>query len=397
MKSGRIIAVATVCVVGVAGVMYYSAMRGKAPEASPSSSPSVKVTQMEPPQEKRVPSEAELREMAKTHVGAIQDVARRADAVSEVLVSGTYEEGETTEAKAAAKELAELENSLQDSMATLTQQLLTQPELTTNAIAMLQDETDPETMLMIARAIGEAAPILRGRFPADLLLKMAEKDASPQRRQAALLALSFLTPIPPDVESRVSELSQTASVVDVRVSAINCMGTWMSRDRDLTQRISEALLPAREASQEPVVRGMVIQTIGNMDTPLTPKVLEAMADAVTRETEATNRSLAAVALGSGASPENRQAVVSVLENAYLTEAEIDTKRHILTQIIKATRDTEVLKRLPTPDPLLAQDVNDYIEILASVDRNDWTKIWEQKSDRDDRRQTYPGSQVDQHN
>ena len=116
-----------------------------------------------------------------------------------------------------------------------------------------------------------------------------------------------------------------------------------------------------------------------------------MTEAVLSEREASNRSLAAVALGSGSSPDNRNAVLSALETAYLQEPELDTQRHIITQITKAagTEAELYLGRLPTPHPLLAQDVQDYVAILASVDRTNWGSIWERKSDLDEKRGTYP--------
>ena len=190
----------------------------------------------------------------------------------------------------------------------------------------------------------------------------------------------------------MAELARSGETADLRVAAISCLGSWMNHDRGLTQEISETLLSARAESDDPIVRSLVIQSIGNMDTPLSPKVFDAMADAVITERDSNNRSLAAVALGSGTSPENRNAVLTALEKAYLSESELNTQRHIITQIAKAGGEQAEawLQRLPTSDPRLEQDVKDYMEILASVDRSNWGAVWEAKSNRDDQRGTYPG-------
>lgn len=355
---------------------------------SSTGSASTSVTRMEKPAR----SAQEMEAVAAAHVNAIRETAKKADANTRAALEASQADQATSASELAEKQATELEKSLLDSISSLTQQLINEPGLTTNAISMLQGEENPETMLMIAQAIGEAAAKLGDRFPYDLLLKMAESDPSLQRRYAALVALGYVSKISPELQERIAELSRTGPTVDIRMAAINAMGSWMSRNRQLTQEISEALLPSREASDDPMIRGLVIQTIGNMDTPLTPKILEAMKHAVVHESEAANRSLAAVALGSGAGPGNRAEILTALEQAYLSEPNVETQRHIITQIAKAARqDAEsYLKRLPTPDPLLAQDVTDWVEIMASAPSNDWGAMWNQKSDRDGRRGTYPG-------
>lgn len=325
-------------------------------------------------------------------LGDIRDKAHKRNA----SVRAHMEHGKN--GNAAAAEEAEvnamaMELELQDSMSSLTQQIISDPEFAKTAIAMLQAETDPEMMMMMAKAIGDAAPALKDKFPYRDLLDIALKDASTHRRKAALYAMSQMRDIPDDLKDGIAELSRTAQDTELRVSAVHTMGGWMSNDRTLTHEISETLLLTRDASTDPHVRGIVIQTIGNMDTPLSPKVFDAMAQAVMGEEVAHNRSLAALALGSGTGQENRAAVLDTLQKAYLSEPELETQRHLITQITKAGQaEAELwLAKLPTPDPMLAQDVNDYLEILASVDRKDWNSVWSAKSQRDHERGTYPSA------
>jgi hypothetical protein len=341
---------------------------------------------------KRPEAELQEREAATAaHIQYLKEQVDLRDAKTKAAIAAAKYAPETADTTGADAEAAALEKHLLDSLSSLTQQLIMDPSLTTSVIVLLSKETDPETMMMIAQALGEAAATMGDKFPYDLLLSMAENDADFKRRFAALTALGYMSNPSADLKQRMSELATGGSTADLRAMAVSTMGSWMGRNRELTQQISDELLAARDASDDPTVRGMVIQSIGNMDSPLTPRGLAAMTDAVLSEREATNRSLAAVALGSGSSPDNRAAVLAALESAYLAEPELDTQRHILTQITKAAgSEAELyLQRLPTPHPLLAQDVQDYVGILASVDRTNWSLIWDKKSDLDDKRGTYP--------
>lgn len=396
MKTRDVALVAGICVALVGGVLVFRGAGDSGAErdraraavsAAVTEGPRITVLEGDAPTPSSAPSPEAV---ADVHSREFREKARLAEARRRAARKA-IEEADTTAALAAEQELLALETSLQDSLASLTQQLISHPELTTNVVALLREETDPMNMLLIAQALGEAAAVLGDQFPYDLLLDMAHGDGNFSRREAALVALGYVSHIPPDLEQKVLEISRTAPTVALQTAAIHSIGSWMSRNPNMADRLSESLLETRTASDETLVRATVIQTIGNMDRPLTPKVLQAMSEAVVEEPDPWSRSLAAVALGSGTSPQNRDAVLAALEHAYLNETKLDTKRHIITQITKASRyDAEnYLLRLPTPHPLLEQDVKDYIEILNSMDRNNWGAIWDRKSERDTERGTYP--------
>lgn len=300
---------------------------------------------------------------------------------------------ETSAAEQARLQVEQTEKELVASMERLTAQVSSDPASVAEAVALLEAENDPALMMMLAQAIGAAADALGDKFPHEALLKMALNDPSLERRRAAITALGYMSKVPPELRDQIAEISRSGPDEQIRLAAIEAMGSWMNKNPQLIQTISEQLLLTREANSDPAIRGVVIQTIGNMDAPLSRKVFEAMAEAVVHEAIPHNRSLAALALGSGVGPESREPILATLESAYHVESNLDTQRHIITQITKAARyDAEdYLSRLPTPHPLLEQDVKDYIEILASVDRKDWGAIWNQKSERDHARGTYPGS------
>lgn len=391
MNTKRLIIVCVLCAVCIALILGYGGLRSRV-SGTQSRSGEHKTGSVSRTAINTIPqrSAAEAQAATAAHVSAIKETHRTADAIAKKALNAAKDDSDSSAAEKAEMIASEQEKKLLESITSLTEQLATNPELTTNAIALLQAEDDPAVMQLIAQAIGQAAARLGDKFPYDLLVKMALKDPSLPRRQAALQALAYMTSIPADLQASVAEISRTAPD-PVRCSAIDCMTGWMSKNHGLTQTISEELLKTREASKDPTVRGLVIQNIGNMDTPLSSKVLTAMTDALMHEQEPNNRSLAAVALGSGSSSENAPSVLSALETAYVMEPDLVTQRHMITQIVKASRPKaeEVLKTLPTPDPQLAQDVQDYLEILKTVDQKDWGAIWDKKSQIDDQRGTYP--------
>ncbi|MGI8907658.1 MAG: hypothetical protein ACR2IE_14345 [Candidatus Sumerlaeaceae bacterium] len=388
MNSAKLIILAAACITGVGAILGYAWSRGRqavphAPRVTQSSqqNPATVVTPLQPQRQPQT---------AATHVNALRNTVRLAEANMNV---GRMARPETTAAEHARLEAETLEQKLVDSMARLTEQLSKDPGSVKDAIALLEAESDPALMTLLAQAIGQAADAMGDKFPYDSLLKMALNDPSQDKRRAALTALGYMSKIPTELQQQVAEISRNAPSNELRIAAVECLGAWMSKNPALKQTISETLLATRVANEDAAVRGIAIQTIGNQDTPLSRKVFEAMADAVVHEVAPHNRSLAALALGGGVGPENREAILSTLEAAYLGEANLDTQRHLITQIAKAARyDAEdYLGRLPTPHPLLAQDIKDYVEILASADRKDWGAIWDQKSNRDHERGTYPGS------
>lgn len=396
MKSGLLrILIAVVVVVVCIGLIYFARQKTDTGSSVPNNFQTQSTQNAPEPasareQSKIVAITPSQKDDAAARVSALRKSHRAAtDNLSTTLMLSEAEQlAEATRARN-----AETDQNLIDSITSLTQQVVNDPSSTTGVIELLKEEDDPQLMILIAQALGEGAAVMGEAFPYDLLLEVALNDPDLARREAALLTLSYMRVVPDDLRLGIAEISQSAPTPQLRSAAIDTMGQWMNNIPDLAPSISEALLGAREASNHPLVRGMVIQTIGNSNAPLSPKVFDAMNDALRNETVAGNRSLAAVALGSGATPDNRESVIDALEAGYQAESELVTRRHIITQIAKAAKgDAAIyLQQLPTPDPLLAQDVADYVEIIRGSNQADWGAIWEQKSERDSQRGTDPNS------
>lgn len=333
-------------------------------------------------------AKAELDAKAKAHVQAVRARSRAATANLNVALS----HGSSAAKTAAEARAAELERNLVDSMSSLTQSLIDNPELIPNTIALLESEENPETMMLIAQSLAEAASRLGDQFPYKDLLRMAMKEGDPKRREAAMLVLGYVTPVTQELQQQIAEISRTAALPEVRMAAITTMGSWMTRNRTLAPAITDSLLATRTASSDPSVRGYAIQTIANMDMPLTPKAMEAMKDALQFESEPNNRSLAALAIGSSARGANQQEAIQTLQTAFQNETDRTARRHLITQIAKASRwnPDGTIGSMTSEDPLIMQDIEDFRRILANSDPNDWGAIWNQKSELDHTRGTVPG-------
>lgn len=306
---------------------------------------------------------------------------------STTLVAQAVESRDESVTQQIEEEMRQLEMELQEAMTSLSLQLVGDEKATSEVLEMMRNQDDPDILMMLARALGESAAFLGDRFPVDELLSMAESDESTVRRQAALAALGYSVNVSDETRQRIAKIAESAASPEERTAAISALGSIAYRNEQLADQVREDLLPVLKAADHPMLRGLAIQTIGNMDRPLSEPVLNAMADAVRNETVAGNRSLAALALGGGTSRENQQQVLDVLTNAFNAEANVETQRHILTQLVKVTRDPAFLNTIASSDGLVIQDIADYREILATVDRDNWSAIWEAKNRLNEERGT----------
>lgn len=252
------------------------------------------------------------------------------------------------------------------------------------AVARLKTESDPEQMALLAQAIAESAATANSRLPVADLLQMAAGDEPASRREAALHILSRLTYVTPETMAIVANITTSDPAPEMRIAGINTMGGWMAQNRALTETVSIQLSRAITAEPSEQVRSFAIQAIANQDAALSGEVFQTLVTTMRNEPAPSNRALAALALGGGETADTRPLILQELKAAYLKEADLDTQRNILTQIARAGKSDAVplLQQLPAPHPYLAQDANDYMELLQTVDTWDFDRIWDTKSRRD---------------
>lgn len=255
--------------------------------------------------------------------------------------------------------------------------------------AMLEQliiETDVEKIKAFAQLIAENAEAAGVDLPIADLLALAA-SGNPVKRIAALRILSTSSRVTPEMLESVANLSRTDAQKDVRFAAINTMGRWLDRNADMRSQLSAEIISARDASQSPDVRGFAIQTVGLQKNGLPQSMLDPMVQSMRTEQVPEIRSLAALAL-SHVEPNARPLALQNLEQAYYQETDLDARRHLLTMIMRTAGSAapEVLQRLPANDPLLRQDVADYVGIMASG-VTDVNQIYDQKNQLDGKRGT----------
>lgn len=250
-------------------------------------------------------------------------------------------------------------------------------------------ESDPNMLAHLAR-------LLTPRVAADAELfqkavDLTQRGDLAEKRSAALSMLSSISDPRPELLDLVFRLSREDGAKDVRLSAIQLLGNWASHSQDWNG-LSRELVKTVNASDDSEVRRFAIQVIALHPETVPPEVLGAMAGYLKQDPSAHNRAIAALGLGS-VKGELRPSALGHLEQAFAGEENLTTRRNIITQIARAGEQDAIaiLNRLPAHhDPLLAQDVRDYVEILqAGGTRPD--DIYFAKFERDKERDTIVGS------
>ena len=263
------------------------------------------------------------------------------------------------------------------------------PEVGREMLEAMQLETDPTVLIVLANLLGENPDVMMSDEAIRALTALTDSELAP-KRQAALAALSYANMVTPQLVERVTLLSREDGSNAVRVSAIASMSVWMGRKPSLVERLSQELLATAHSADDPVVRGNAIQLIANQGQKLDDNVLQEFGKYLDSETVPENRQLAAYGLGS-ATGTARPAALAQLQLAYGRELDIDTRRVILMQIVRAGAEgaAAILQTLPADQTLLQNDVRDYLDILALGIRNA-DEIWTRKSLRDADRGTEIG-------
>jgi len=265
-------------------------------------------------------------------------------------------------------------------------QLRNRPADIEGMLEQLKTETDVERIKLLAQLISENAEAAGVDLPINDLLEMAA-SGNPIKRLAALRILSTSSRVTPEMIRTVAELSKTDAQKDVRFAAINTMGEWMERNANLREQLSADIIGARDASTSPDIRGYAIQTVGLQKNGLPPSMLQPMVHSMQSESVPEIRSLAALAV-SHADANLRPQALQHLQQAYHSETDLDAKRHLLTMIMRTggSEASAVLQGLPANDPLLRQDIADYVNIMARG-VTDVNEIYDQKNQLDGKRGT----------
>lgn len=258
-------------------------------------------------------------------------------------------------------------------------------------IGALRSESDPERLSDLTQRIIESRSAVRDRSVVEAAVQLLETDPVPERRRGALAVLTLSSDVNQDLIGHVSAASRSDSDPHVRTAAVLTLAAWMNGRPALVEPISRDLLETARATPDGEAHILALQAIALLDSGVPEDVLRGMADALRSESDPGVRAITALALGA-ATGESRAFALRELELAYQRETDLDTRRNLITQMVRvATSEAApVLERLPSDDPLTTQDIRDYVEILQSG-ATDPLEIYRTKSLRDDARGTFVGA------
>lgn len=267
-----------------------------------------------------------------------------------------------------------------------------EPGSAARLVIALRSETDPARVAALAQQILEQRVAVRDRETLRDALELLGGDPLAERRVGALALLSYAADVEPELVTAVAATSRADSDQQVRSVAVLTLAAWMHERPVLTAQISRELLEVvRTSPADHEAHVLALQSVALLDRVLPKDVLQGMANALRTEPAADRRAIAALALGAATGDASAFAVRE-LELAYERETDLDTKRNLITQIVRTARGEAVpiLQRLASTDPLIDQDIRDYVEILATG-ATDPDDVFGKKSRRDAARGTFVGA------
>ncbi|MDQ6631167.1 MAG: hypothetical protein M3Y82_05350 [Verrucomicrobiota bacterium] len=272
---------------------------------------------------------------------------------------------------------------IRDALDKLTQSFKEHPGNQGELFSALNNEDNFSQVIARLLEISSTQPNRAGaRLLTGLAADLALHDPLPERRQAGLVALSKVPEPSPDLLQNVVRSSREDQSNEVRLSAIATLAVWMHRQPDLVEKVTSELLQTIHLSTNNQVRASAIQTIVAQKRALTEKVVEVINEFLIKEPGTQNRLLVARAVG-GETPQARSFSLGQLQQAYQQETDIKVKQNVLTEIVRIGQSDamDILEKIPSDNPLLAQDTKEYLEILqAGV--TDPNKVFSEKSQRD---------------
>lgn len=258
-------------------------------------------------------------------------------------------------------------------------------------IDLLKSEADSQLLVALGKMVlSSGAPENRELLTA-VALNCVLSDDTTERRQASLEILANIPEPTADLQQAVARVSRDDPENEIRLAAIETLGTWLCRHPDRMQNLAEEMFDTIRSSDDALLRGVALRAFSRQNAPLPENIVIVLAQFLKTDPGAENRAWAAQSLGK-AGENARQTAIYNLRNAYLSETDLETKRMILKQIVRLApaASPEILKQLPVNEPLLAQDARDYLEILSSG-LSDPEQITDEKNLRDAKRGTKLGA------
>ncbi len=377
-----IIASVVLCVGIVGGVLLKGGAAGKAGPASTTKRPTLKPmasTTSRPGSGRPGGSSSEIPDAP----GAPGPLGPRVDAASKIAIPATF--------GSPAEMLDVLRKAIQandiDAMnaidAHLKEYVAGDPARAKELVDIFKRETEPAILEILAGALLSDPQIANAPELVQGFLSIARDDRNSDRRGQALLFLSGVTEISPQLVSDIVTLARNETDMQVRIGSISALTQYMQTHKEFSGQINETFIEIAKTDKDETVRGTAIQSLNLRESGA--QSLDAVSDVLRADQASGVRAVAAMIMGD-APPQQRQFVMGKLEEAFTGEQDREVKRSMITSVVRAGREDALqsLERMRSSDPKYTDDVNDYIEILRTGER-DMDKIWDQKFQREQAR------------
>lgn len=258
------------------------------------------------------------------------------------------------------------------------------------ALEAMRGEMDDEQLLRLAALIGSSAEAANADEAILLALDfLADEDDA--RRHAALLMMKGISVPSESVVSLVSDVCQVDENPQVKIAGISALNEWLMKGPYHADLICDGLIETIAINEDPVVRGFAIQSMALQSRELPEQAIVAMAESTISDDSSQNRGIAALGLG-GVKGEWQELALETLQGAYLNETDLELRRTLLTHIVRSAEKDAVgiLEQLPADNSILEQDIQDYIEIVSSVEDFDADQVYSMKFKRDSENGTIIG-------
>lgn len=282
-------------------------------------------------------------------------------------VPASVADAETTPAHAAVGDGSEESAVDYDSLiAQATEDLTSHPENLGAALRRLAEETDPKMVIVTWRAISACPSASADDVTTAALYLLA--DDMREKRFAAVSLLCALSTVKPEVFQTVSELAQKDSDLTIRLDALSVLGEWLAKQPQYTEQIGEVFIPLMSTSTDAKLRTATLQFLGQPGVALDENMTAAVFDCLIGEPEATNRRLAAMALGTVRDPAVQPIVCEQLQAAYRMEFDPEARKEILAQLVymSGADALSFLKEAASleADEAIGQDIREFTQIIS---------------------------------
>lgn len=258
------------------------------------------------------------------------------------------------------------------------------PQRAMEVLGWFRGETDPGALNMLMASISANPDAASDPEILAAFLEVARGDMLSSRRLAAITFLGQGASQPPEVDRDLVELVHVDVDPQIRSAAIAALRQRVELDPKAAQRLNPELIETAGVQSDPAFRQQALQAV---------RVRELSEDQITgmlgflQDENLAVRITAAEQLGD-ARPQHRSAALQALSETVRFDVRSEVRRACLLSMVKVGRKESLttLRQLRDVDSELAQEIDDYIGILANGDV-DLDRILEEKKKLEEIRST----------